>query len=142
MEMLEISDGTNDVKSGTEIKIDYFSGTFEFRNFSDDDELKDVEGTVEAIANLLNVPKEEILEGYLNSIYFNHGIYGIYDASKYYFNLEPKDLSYAQAAVLAAIIKAPSKYAPDVNYLNNEKRKSIILKTLLNEKIITSNWNI
>ena len=59
MEMLEISDGTNDVKSGTEIKIDYFSGTFEFRNFSDDDELKDVEGTVEAIANLLNVPKEE-----------------------------------------------------------------------------------
>lgn len=62
MEMLEKSDGTNDVKSGTEIKIDYFSGTFEFRNLSDDDELKDVEGTVEAIANLLNVPKEEILE--------------------------------------------------------------------------------
>ena len=62
MEMLEISDGTNDVKSGTEIKIDYFSGTFEFRNYLDDQELQDVEDTVHAIANLLNVPKEEILE--------------------------------------------------------------------------------
>ena len=62
MEMLEKSDGTNDVKSGTEIKIDYFSGTFEFRNLSDDDELKDVEGTVKAVAHLLNVPKEEIFE--------------------------------------------------------------------------------
>ena len=41
--MLELSDSINDVKSGTEIKIDYFSGTFEFRNLSDDDELKDVE---------------------------------------------------------------------------------------------------
>lgn len=62
MEMLELSDSTNDVKSGTEIKIDYFSGTFEFRNYLDDQELQDVEDTVHAMANLLNVPKEEILE--------------------------------------------------------------------------------
>lgn len=80
--------------------------------------------------------KKEILEGYLNTIYFNHGIYGIYDASKYYFNVEPKDLSYAQAAVLVAIIKSPAKYAPDFNFENNKKRKEIILLNLYENNII------
>ena len=81
--------------------------------------------------------KQEILEGYLNSIYFNHGIYGIYDASKYYFNIEPKDLSLAQAAVLVAIIKAPAKYAPDVNPDKNKERKELILNYLFSEGIIS-----
>lgn len=82
--------------------------------------------------------KEEILEGYLNSIYFNHGIYGIHDASRYYFNVSPKDLTYAQAAVLAAIIKSPTNYSPDNNYEKNLKRKEIILKTLYEEGVINS----
>ena len=62
MKLLEKSDGTNDVKSGTEIKIDYFTGTFEFRNYDEEQELKDVEDTVNLVAELLNVPKEEIFE--------------------------------------------------------------------------------
>ena len=81
--------------------------------------------------------KKEILEGYLNTIYFNHGIYGIYDASMYYFNKEPIDLSYAESATLAAIIKAPTTYAPDVDFRKNQKRKEVILKTLLDNSKIT-----
>lgn len=76
MELLEKSDGTNDVKSGTEIKIDYFTGTFEFRNYDEEQELKDVEDTVNLVAKFLNVPKEEIFEAeyrtYTNHYRYNH----------------------------------------------------------------------
>ena len=81
--------------------------------------------------------KHEILEGYLNTIYFNHGIYGIYDASKYYFNKEPIDLTLAESAILTAIIKSPSNYSPVTNYEKNKKRKELILSTLFKNKVIT-----
>jgi len=81
--------------------------------------------------------KNKILEGYLNSIYFNHGIYGIYNASKYYFNKEPSQLNLCESATLVAIIKAPSKYAPDINNNENIKRKNIILDVMLKNKKIT-----
>lgn len=80
--------------------------------------------------------KDELLEGYLNTIYFNHGIYGIYDASIYYFNKEPKDITLAEAAALIAIIKAPSTYSPITNFDKNAERKSLILNTLLKNKAI------
>lgn len=83
--------------------------------------------------------KNKILEGYLNSIYFNHGIYGIYDASKYYFNKEPIELNLSESAILVAIIKAPAKYAPDVNIEKNIERKNIILDVMLQNKKITKN---
>lgn len=83
--------------------------------------------------------KEEILEGYLNTIYFNHGIYGIYDAAKYYFNKEPSRLTYAEASVLTAIIKAPSIYSPIVNFEKNKERKEVILTTLYNNQVINEN---
>lgn len=81
--------------------------------------------------------KDEILEGYLNTIYFNHGVYGIYDACKYYFNKEPKDITLKEAAILIAIIKSPKNYSPILNKENNEDKVNIILNTLLNNKIIT-----
>ena len=87
--------------------------------------------------------KEEILEGYLNTIYFNHGIYGIFDACKYYFNKTPNEISLAEASTLIAIIKSPATYSPVTNLENNTSRKEIILKTLLNNKKITENeYNI
>ena len=81
--------------------------------------------------------KNEILEGYLNTIYFNHGIYGIYDAAKYYFNKEPKDITLKEAAILIAIIKSPKNYSPILNKENNTRRVEIILNTLYANKIIT-----
>ncbi len=87
--------------------------------------------------------KEEILEGYLNTIYFNHGIYGIFDACKYYFNKTPNEISLAEAATLIAIIKSPATYSPVTNLENNTSRKEIVLKTLLNNnKITEKEYNI
>ena len=83
--------------------------------------------------------KEEILEGYLNTIYFNHGIYGIYDACKYYFNKEANDITLKEAATLIAIIKSPKNYSPILNKEANEKRVNTILTTLLNNEKITQN---
>ena len=56
--------------------------------------------------------KNQILENYLNIAAFGHGAYGIYAASQVYFNKEPKDLTLEEAALLAALPKAPSAFDP------------------------------
>ena len=83
--------------------------------------------------------KDEILEGYLNTIYFGNGIYGIHDATKYYFNKEPGNLTIEEAIVLAGIPKSPNKYNPINNMDKCLKRANLIAKLLLNKKIITEN---
>ena len=86
--------------------------------------------------------KETILEGYLNSIYFDHGIYGIEDASLFYFNKHSNDLTLAEASILASIPKGPSIYSPIKNPDNNNERKELILKELLNDgKISKSEYD-
>lgn len=81
--------------------------------------------------------KDELLEGYLNSIYFDHGIYGVADASIYYFNKDVKDLSLLEAVTLASIPKGPTNYSPIKNPENNKKRRTIILNELLDDNLIT-----
>lgn len=81
--------------------------------------------------------KDEILEGYLNTIYFASNIYGIYDASYYYFNKHPKNLSINESALLIAMIKAPNTYSPLLNYEASMKRKNEILAILLKNKEIS-----
>ena len=81
--------------------------------------------------------KDELLEGYLNSIYFDHGIYGVADASIYYFDKDVKDLSLLEAAALASIPKAPTNYSPIKNPENNKKRRTIVINELLNDNVIT-----
>lgn len=80
--------------------------------------------------------KDEILEKYLNTIYFGSGAYGITDASRVYFDKRPEDLSINEAAVLAAIIKAPSLYSPAVNTEKSEKRKNLVLREMLSQGYI------
>ena len=81
--------------------------------------------------------KNELLEGYLNSIYFDHGIYGVADASIYYFNKEPKDLTLLESVTLASIPKGPTIYSPIKNPENNKRRRTIILNELFNDNLIT-----
>lgn len=81
--------------------------------------------------------KNEILEMYLNTIYFGHNSYGIVSASKYYFNKKPSKLSINESAVLASIIKAPSVYSPKINAINAENRKNTVLKEMYNQRYIT-----
>src|SRR4029450_3624018 len=57
--------------------------------------------------------KEEILAGYLNTIYFGHGAYGVQAASKEYFNIDAKKLTVPQAAFLATVVNNPSMYDPE-----------------------------
>lgn len=77
--------------------------------------------------------KDTILEGYLNTIYFDHGIYGIEDASLFYFGKSSSELSISESAILASIPKGPSIYSPIKNPENNTSRKNLILKELLND---------
>ncbi|MDF2700977.1 MAG: pbpG, partial [Haloplasmataceae bacterium] len=84
-----------------------------------------------------NYSKDEILEGYLNTIYFGHGVYGIADASQFYFNKNAKDLSIAQSAVLASIPKAPTYYSPLNNFERNNNRKELILNQMFIQEKIT-----
>ena len=59
-----------------------------------------------------NLSKEEILEGYLNTINYGNGILGIENASLYYFNKHAKDLDLSEASMLAGIPKSPNNYSP------------------------------
>lgn len=80
--------------------------------------------------------KDEILAMYLNYIYFGNGAYGIQAAAQTYFGVDAEDLSLAQAASLAASIKAPSYYAPHISEENNRSRRLYILDTMLQEGMI------
>lgn len=81
--------------------------------------------------------KNEILEGYLNTIDFGAGNYGIKEASKYYFNKEPKDLSLAEASIIVGIPKNPSYYNPVTNYENAKKRQKNVLISMVKNKYIS-----
>lgn len=80
--------------------------------------------------------KDEIFEGYLNSINYG-GIFGIENASLYYFNKSAKDLTLAEASMLAGIPKSPSNYSPLVNLENAKKRQKLILGSMVKNKYIT-----
>lgn len=81
--------------------------------------------------------KDEILEGYLNSIYFDHGIYGVEDASLYYFGKHASEVTLLEAASLASIPKSPVYYSPVKNPSNNEARRKLALKEMLSDEVIT-----
>ncbi len=81
--------------------------------------------------------KEEILEGYLNTIDFGAGNYGIYKASKYYFNKLPSELTLSEASILVGIPKNPSYYNPVSNYEESKKRQAVVLESMVNNKYIT-----
>lgn len=74
--------------------------------------------------------KDEILEGYLNRIYYGHGAYGIEAASKYYFGKSASDLKIEEAAMLAGIPKGPTYYSPLNNLERATERQHLILGLL------------
>lgn len=84
-----------------------------------------------------NYSKDEILEGYLNTINYGHGMYGIENASKFYFNKSAKDLDLAEASILTGIPKSPANYSPIVNLDLAKKRQLTILELMVKNKVIT-----
>ena len=71
--------------------------------------------------------KDEILEMYLNNIYWGHNNYGIQTAAESYFNKSAAELNLAEAAVLAGLIQAPEQYSPFLNYANTKRRQAQVL---------------
>ena len=84
-----------------------------------------------------NYKKDEILEGYLNTINYGHGKYGIENASKYYFNKSASELTLAEASMLSGIPKSPSNYSPIINYELAKERQYIILNLMVKNGVIT-----
>ena len=80
--------------------------------------------------------KDEILEGYLNTINYG-GIFGIENASEYYFGKSSKELNLAESSMLAGIPKSPNNYSPTINIENAKKRQKTVLQAMLNNNYIT-----
>ena len=80
--------------------------------------------------------KEEILEGYLNTINYG-GVFGIENASKYYFNKKASELTLAEASMLAGIPQSPSNYSPLYNLNLAKKRQKTVLTLMYNNDIIS-----
>ena len=80
--------------------------------------------------------KDDILEGYLNTINYG-GIFGIENASEYYFDKKASELTLAEASMLAGIPKNPSRYSPLVNEKNAKERQRIVLNSMVKNNYIT-----
>ncbi|MFA4909966.1 MAG: PBP1A family penicillin-binding protein [Desulfobacteria bacterium] len=81
--------------------------------------------------------KENILFLYLNQIYLGHGAYGVESAAQNYFGKHVEDLNLSEAAMLAGLPRAPSKYSPFVNSKGAKERQAYVLKRMLKEGYIT-----
>ena len=81
--------------------------------------------------------KDQIIEWYLNEVYFGHGCYGIGAAARYYFGKEVSDLTIAEAACIIGITNNPSLYSPFINPDNNKERQEAILFEMYDQGYIT-----
>lgn len=85
-----------------------------------------------------NLNKKEILSLYLNQIYFGNGAYGIQTAAETYFGKDVSELNISEAALLAGLPKAPSKYSPHENLELSKQRQKYVLDRMVEERFITA----
>lgn len=78
-----------------------------------------------------NYDKDKVLELYMNTIYFGEGYYGIKEASKGYYNKEPKDMNLYESSMLAGVPNAPSAYAPTVNPELAKSRQGKVIRSMV-----------
>lgn len=81
--------------------------------------------------------KDEILEGYINALYYGDGIYGIENASNYYFGHDAENLSILEGSMLAGMINGPELYSPYRNYPLTKERQQLVLKAMYKNKYIS-----
>lgn len=86
----------------------------------------------------MNYSKDEILEGYINTIYYGYGAYGVQAASQYYFGKDAEELNLAEASMLAGIPKGPGVYSPLASFERARDRQRIILDTMAMQGKITA----
>lgn len=90
-----------------------------------------------AIALEKEFSKDEILEGYLNIVFFNRDAYGIEAASKFFFSTTAKNLTLPQAALLAGLVNSPSAFDPINNPESSKARRDLVLSLMLSQNKIT-----
>jgi membrane peptidoglycan carboxypeptidase len=90
-----------------------------------------------AIALEKQYSKDQILEGYLNIVFFNRDAYGIQAASRHFFSVDAKDLTLPQAALLAGLVNGPSVYDPTTSPDNSIQRRNLVLDAMLKHGYIT-----
>lgn len=83
-----------------------------------------------------NLGKKDILELYLNKVYFGHGAYGVEMASRIYFGKSVRDLTLSEAALIAGLIKAPTLYSPYNDLTKARERQMIVLSRMEDEEYI------
>lgn len=83
--------------------------------------------------------KDEILEAYLNTVYFGSGAYGVGTAAQVYFGKKAGELTLSEGALLAGVIKSPSGYAPHLKPENSLNRRNMILRNMLETGVIQEN---
>lgn len=98
-----------------------------------------VEEVVLAIDMELRYSKEEILEMYLNTIYFGSGAYGINDAARIYFAKSPASLTLAESSLLAGLPNAPSIFSPYDNYNAAKQRQAVVLAAMVKQSYLGPN---
>jgi penicillin-binding protein 1A len=84
-----------------------------------------------------NFSKQEILQFYLNQVYFGEGAYGAQAAARNYFGKDIGDLTLSECALLAGLIRAPHANSPFVNPENSRRRRAVVLQRMFEEKMIT-----
>jgi penicillin-binding protein 1A len=80
--------------------------------------------------------KDEILSRYLSSVYFGDNVYGLRAAANHYFSRKPEDLTVGQAAMLAGLMKAPSKLAPTQNLKGARERGKLVVQAMVDAGMI------
>ncbi|MBB5324041.1 1A family penicillin-binding protein [Anoxybacillus tepidamans] len=85
----------------------------------------------------VNYSKQDILEGYLNTIYYGHGAYGIEAAANYYFGKSAKQLTLSEASMLAGIPKGPSYYSPFIDEKRAKARQKTVLLSMVESGYIS-----
>ena len=85
----------------------------------------------------MRLSKDDILEQYLNQVYFGHSTYGVQAAAKMFFGKDAKDLDLAEAAMMAGVPKGAKYYSPYLNMQNAKDRQKVILNAMAEEGIIT-----
>src|SRR5258707_8971270 len=85
----------------------------------------------------VRLPKNEILKLYLERAYMGGGTFGVDAAAQYYFNKSARDVNLAEAAMLAGLFKAPSRFAPHINLPAARARANVVLDNLVDAGFIT-----
>jgi len=89
-----------------------------------------IQEMVRAINLERKMSKDQIIEMYMNTIYFGAGCHGVQTASNYYFSKDVSELTLEECASIAGIVKAPTTYNPATNYENNKERQEVVLNQM------------